>query len=553
MARKIIGSVWDRLNRNAINDNFEELYGYKNTADSAKEAADYAVNTAEFAKAKAESVQAQFNQVVIEGDSSVEAAQARVGSDGTTYETLKERLDAEHEQVNTRLAQNEQKIKEVDFRLNSVMDSVPTEFGAISLEPHPLVYEPVLTREDVTDMSAKFVADPFVVKDDNVYHMFFEVADQNGTGHIGHATSFDTLNWEYDQIVLSDGNHFAYPFVFKWENEWYMLPDRGNQVPGLVLYKANNFPYDWQPYKQLFSTGSFVDSTLVYWGDVWYLFYYDTGLQQTLVKYAENLDGEWFDHPSNPFTSGLHLRPGGRPVISSDTVDIFMQDGTNGIYGEKVWQYRITELSKTTINYSKMSRPVIEGQKNGYWNSKTMHHVDIIFTNKNSLPSVLVDGTTDQDIYSIGVFTVGTKRKKPYVRLVRNTRQSVDSGVWNKIIFDRVMSDTTNSFDSEAQKYIIPESGLYIISASVAALFTNTTNAEFVTNMRILQNGLEIRSSPKHGRSSSFNIPRTYLLNDVALLQKGDEIKLEFYHASGSTVEVLNQGWSTWLTLTKVD
>src|SRR5690554_2123028 len=97
LARKIIGSIWDRLTRNAINDNFEELYEYKNTADSAKEAADYAVNTAEYAKAKAESVQAQFDQVVIEGDSSVEAAQARVGSDGMTYETLKERLDAEHE------------------------------------------------------------------------------------------------------------------------------------------------------------------------------------------------------------------------------------------------------------------------------------------------------------------------------------------------------------------------------------------------------------------------------------------------------------------------
>lgn len=103
MARKIIGSVWDREARNAINDNFEELYGYKNTADSAKEAADYAVNTAEFAKAKAESVQAQFNQVVIEGDSSVEAAQARVGADGTVYNTLKERLDAEYVDTNERL------------------------------------------------------------------------------------------------------------------------------------------------------------------------------------------------------------------------------------------------------------------------------------------------------------------------------------------------------------------------------------------------------------------------------------------------------------------
>ena len=41
--------------------------------------------------------QTEFDAVVIEGDSSVEAAQARVASDGiTTYTTLKERLDAEY-------------------------------------------------------------------------------------------------------------------------------------------------------------------------------------------------------------------------------------------------------------------------------------------------------------------------------------------------------------------------------------------------------------------------------------------------------------------------
>ncbi|MCM3053666.1 hypothetical protein [Caldibacillus thermoamylovorans] len=53
----------------------------------------------------ANSVQEQFNQVVIEGDSSVEAAQARVSSTGTTYTTLKERLDQEHESVTTQLAE----------------------------------------------------------------------------------------------------------------------------------------------------------------------------------------------------------------------------------------------------------------------------------------------------------------------------------------------------------------------------------------------------------------------------------------------------------------
>ena len=100
-----------------MNENFKELYGYKNTADSAKEAADYAVNTAEFAKAKAESVQAQFNQVIIAGESSVEAAQARVGADGTVYETLKARLDAKETEFSSQLEQTELEIADITEQL----------------------------------------------------------------------------------------------------------------------------------------------------------------------------------------------------------------------------------------------------------------------------------------------------------------------------------------------------------------------------------------------------------------------------------------------------
>jgi hypothetical protein len=43
--------------------------------------------------------------IIIRGDSSLEAAQARVGSDATSYSTLKERLDAENNSVTTRLAE----------------------------------------------------------------------------------------------------------------------------------------------------------------------------------------------------------------------------------------------------------------------------------------------------------------------------------------------------------------------------------------------------------------------------------------------------------------
>lgn len=59
----------------------------------------------ESADTLSKSVQEQFNQVVIDGDSSVESAQARVTADGVTKATLKERLDDEHTEVTAQLEQ----------------------------------------------------------------------------------------------------------------------------------------------------------------------------------------------------------------------------------------------------------------------------------------------------------------------------------------------------------------------------------------------------------------------------------------------------------------
>lgn len=56
----------------------------------------------------------QLDTIVLNGDSSVEAAQARVSSEGTTYTTLKQRLDEEYGKVTSDLAQREQEISSLE-------------------------------------------------------------------------------------------------------------------------------------------------------------------------------------------------------------------------------------------------------------------------------------------------------------------------------------------------------------------------------------------------------------------------------------------------------
>lgn len=120
-APKILGT--DKLYQmypkvNAAIDNANEAL---KTSSSAETKSDTAVTTANRAETKANSVQTQFNQVVIEGDSSVEAAQARVKEDGTAFTTLKERLDSSDSQLADLITVNTNNVAEINL---TIADSV---------------------------------------------------------------------------------------------------------------------------------------------------------------------------------------------------------------------------------------------------------------------------------------------------------------------------------------------------------------------------------------------------------------------------------------------
>src|SRR5690625_4344890 len=81
-----------------------------NAADVTSKAAD---TKATQALANSESTQTQLDTIVIDGDSSVEAAQARVDEKGVSHPTLKARIDDGFEKTNQQLAQTENELSKV--------------------------------------------------------------------------------------------------------------------------------------------------------------------------------------------------------------------------------------------------------------------------------------------------------------------------------------------------------------------------------------------------------------------------------------------------------
>ena len=141
----------------------------------------------------------------------------------------------------------------------------------LDLRAPPDAPNPVLTAADVTDATAEFVADPFVVRHDERWHMFFEVLNgTTGRGEIGWGTSDDFRSWRYQRIVLRESFHVSYPFVFQAEGEWLMIPESA-EAAGVRLYRADPFPTDWR-YDTTILAGEFADHALVRHANLWWLF-----------------------------------------------------------------------------------------------------------------------------------------------------------------------------------------------------------------------------------------------------------------------------------------
>jgi len=235
---------------------------------------------------------------------------------------------------------------------------------------------PVITAKDITDAPAHYVADPFMVYEDSAWYMFFEVLNaRTNTGDIGLATSKNGLDWSYKQIVLDEPFHLSFPCVFKWKDEFYMIPESAHAF-SVRLYKAIDFPDKWVVISTLLNK-PFVDPSLFYYNDKFWLFLGSSSWKDLYLYYADDLLGPWIEHPKSPVIKGDAniARPGGRVLVFDNRIIRYTQDCVP-IYGNAVRAFEITTL--TTTSYEEMEcpeSPILEASGNG-WNADGMHQID---------------------------------------------------------------------------------------------------------------------------------------------------------------------------------
>jgi hypothetical protein len=238
--------------------------------------------------------------------------------------------------------------------------------------------EPVLTGDNVTDIRADFVADPFMLRRGDTWHMFFEVMNaENQIGEIGVATSTGALEWSYESIVLKEPFHLSYPHVFESNGEYFMLPETLG-AGAVCLYKAADFPFGWTKVARLIE-GQFADPTIIRFDNLWWLFACSKPYQHDTLRlyFAPELTGPWTEHRRRPLITNdtRRARPAGRVIEVNNRLIRFAQDCVPQ-YGSSVRAFEILELTTDSYREVEINRsPILKATGNG-WNAAGMHHID---------------------------------------------------------------------------------------------------------------------------------------------------------------------------------
>ena len=290
------------------------------------------------------------------------------------------------------------------------LDLIPY-WASVQIPPFPLMPapsgNPVLSAIDVTDIAASFVADPFLFKEaDGQWFLFFEVLNSaTNLGNIAVAKSSDGLRWTYDKLVLVEPWHLSYPQVFKYNGSYYMIPET-YQKNEIRIYQATNFPYNWQYKATLVSGKDYVDASLLWFNNSWWLFASDTSNSTCYLYYSDNLLSGWTKHPKSPvvITNANAARASGRHFIYDQDRIIRIAGERGGL--ELVRAFEVDVLSRTEYaEHEIVESPLLKGSGTG-WNALDMHQLDEWWTGSEWVCSA--DGKDSNGILSIGIYTSTT-------------------------------------------------------------------------------------------------------------------------------------------------
>jgi hypothetical protein len=170
----------------------------------------------------------------------------------------------------------------------------------------------------------RFWADPMVIKKKDNYYIFIEeYIYKQRKGQISVIEMDINCKFSDPVCVLERDYHLSYPFVFHFNDDYYMVPESaGNN--SIDLYRCVDFPYRWEFTQRLMENVNALDTTILYHAGKWWMFtataeYIGAFPNVELFLYYsdELISSHWNPHPKNPISSDVkNSRPAGKIIVS---------------------------------------------------------------------------------------------------------------------------------------------------------------------------------------------------------------------------------------------
>jgi len=193
----------------------------------------------------------------------------------------------------------------------------------------------------------KYAADGFCFNSQNTNYIVFEDYDfRVRKGKISMLKLDKQGDIEEQSTVLSKPFHLAYPFLLKYNNAIYMIPETAeNNTVELYKWDAQNEAFEFE--RVLLNIGG-VDSSLVNYQSRWWLF---CGIKGDLpneklhIFYSDNMGGPYTPHLLNPVkVDPRGSRPAGQFIVEKEELFRPAQCSQKW-YGEKINWFRIKNLT----------------------------------------------------------------------------------------------------------------------------------------------------------------------------------------------------------------
>jgi hypothetical protein len=224
-------------------------------------------------------------------------------------------------------------------------------------------------------------ADPFPLRQaGDVFIFLEEIPRGTRKGHISVLALDPRGSWQPPVKILEREHHLAYPFVFEWSGELFMIPE--TRASGTVeLFRCTRFPDTWRAEKVLLHDVSASDATLQDIDGRWWMFV-NVAAEGALntwdelhLYHADSPLGPWTAHRRNPVKSDVRSsRPAGRLYRQADGLYRPAQDCSLR-YGHSIVMNRVTRIDPDQYSEIEVSR-ILPGWEESVLATHTYNRLD---------------------------------------------------------------------------------------------------------------------------------------------------------------------------------